>query len=376
VSETHVGKVYLVGAGPGHPELITLKGHQLIRQADIIVYDRLIQEEVLGEARADAEKIYVGKRPGLHESRQERINQTMVEAAHRAQIVVRLKGGDPVLFGRGGEEAQYLAAHGVPFEVVPGVTAGLSVPMAAGIPVTHRDFSSSVALVTGHRRDDKDTQELDWAALARIETLVFFMSVGKLPDIASKLIANGCAPDTPAAIIQQAYWPGEHTVVGSLEELPRLSEAAGIQPPATIVIGQVVRARELLTTLHRELRRDRAEEVGFGLSAEALMKRLTAASRVSRDVELAIELELFDELASPMDASTLARRHGWDEEQLSEMLARLASLGLLVRDSGLYQSSEAASRFLSKGGEGLGSRLEEWLAQGRGYDPRARLRDG
>lgn len=369
-----VGKVYLVGAGPGHPQLITLKGHELIRQADVIIYDRLIQEEILAGARADAERIYVGKQPGLHQSRQEVINATLVESARRARIVVRLKGGDPMLFGRGAEEAEYLAAHNIPFEVVPGVTAGLSVPMAAGIPVTHRDFSASVALVTGHRRDDKDTREVDWAALARIDTLVFFMSVGKLPEIAERLIAHGCPADTPAAIVQQAYWPGEHVVVGTLAQLPRLSEAAGIKPPATIVIGRVVQLRDRLTTLHRDLRRDSDEAVGFGLSSGSLFARLAGAARGSRDLEAALDLRLFDELDQPTHAAQLARQHGWDAQHLSEMLARLAGLGLLVRDQGLYRCSEAASRFLvTRSSEYQGSDLGAMLRAEQGYDPLKRL---
>ena len=158
-SSQTVGKVYLVGAGPGHPQLLTLKAYELITQADILIYDRLIQEDVLAAARSDAEQIYVGKQPGRHHAVQDDINTILVKAAHRAALVVRLKGGDPILFGRGGEEAEALAAQGIPFEVVPGVTAGLSVPMAASIPVTHRDCSHNVALVTGHSRGDKDTRE-------------------------------------------------------------------------------------------------------------------------------------------------------------------------------------------------------------------------
>jgi uroporphyrin-III C-methyltransferase len=369
-----VGKVYLVGAGPGHPQLVTLKGHELIRQADVIVYDRLIQEEILAAARSDAERIYVGKKPGLHQSRQETINRLLVEAARRARVVVRLKGGDPVLFGRGGEEAEHLAACGIPFEIVPGVTAGLSVPMAAGIPVTHRDFSASVALVTGHRRSDRDTQEVDWSALARIDTLVFFMSVGKLPEIAQKLIAHGCPPDTPAAIIQQAYWPGEQVVTGSLDALPRLSEAAGIQPPATIVVGQVVRMRERLTTLHRDLRGDRAP-AAFGESAEQLVGRLDGALRRAKDIEAACALNLFDALAEPVTPAALAERLGLAAGPLSELLGRLAGLGLLVRDRTTYQNAEATARYLvTSSPDYIGARMQEILSAAGSYAPLAALK--
>jgi len=372
-----VGKVYLVGAGPGHPQLITLKGHELICRADVIIYDRLIQEEILAGARPDAERIYVGKRPGLHQSRQEQINQMMVEAAGRAHIVVRLKGGDPVLFGRGGEEAEHLAQYGVAFEVVPGVTAGLSVPMAAGIPVTHRDYSSSVALVTGHRRDDKDTREVNWAALAGIDTLVFFMSVGKLPEIAQRLMDHGRSPHTPGAIIQQGYWPGEQVVVGTLEQLPALSEAAHIKPPATIIIGDVVQVRDRLTTLHRELRRDAAEPAGFGLSAEGLFARLTGSARGIRDLEAALSLSLFDQLHHPTLATELAVRQGWCVEPLGQMLACLAALGLLVRDADTYCNAEAASRFLCQGSnEYQGDALRQLLTAQHDYDPVVALTGG
>jgi uroporphyrin-III C-methyltransferase len=372
-----IGKVYLVGAGPGHPALLTLKARELIGQADILIYDRLIQEETLEGARPDAERLYVGKAPGLHQSRQDEINQLLVDAARRAGIVVRLKGGDPVLFGRGGEEAEHLASHGVPFEVVPGVTAGLSVPMAAGIPVTHRDFSSSVALVTGHRRDDQEMEEIDWSALARLDTLVFFMSVGKLPEIAQKLMAHGCAPTTPAAVVQMAYWPGEQAVVGTLKDLPELAREAQIKPPATIVVGKVVQLRERLSTLHRDLRRDRSEPVGFGLSAEALLSRLTLAQKSAKDLLAALELRLFDDLDHPTEPEDLALSRGLAPGPLREVLCRLAGLGLLLRDGSRFCNSEAASRFLSsRSAECLGDRLEQTLGEAAGYDPLSLLGPG
>jgi uroporphyrin-III C-methyltransferase len=370
-----VGKVYLVGAGPGHPQLLTLKAAELIRTADILIYDRLVQEETLAGARPDAERVYVGKAPGRHQSRQEEINQILVDSAHRGAVVVRLKGGDPVLFGRGGEEAEYLAARGVPFEVVPGVTAGLSVPMAAGIPVTHRDYASSVVLVTAHRKDDDEMRELDWAALARIDTLVFFMGVNKLPEIAQRLMAHGRAPTTPSAVIQQAYWPGEKVITGPLKELPGLAREANIEPPATIVVGEVVLLREKLTTLHRDLRRDKREAVGFGLSAEGLLGRIGSVLRGAKDVVAAVELRIFDDLEAPVAPEELAQRRGLHLEPLRDLLGRLAGMGLLLRDGGTYRNAEAASRYLRAGSDGyLGERLAQLAREACAYEPLSLLR--
>ena len=369
------GKVYLVGAGPGHPQLLTLKAYELITTADILIYDRLIQEDVLAAARPDVELIYVGKQPGRHQSMQDDINTTLVEAAHRAALVVRLKGGDPILFGRGGEEAEALAAQGIPFEVVPGVTAGLSVPMAASIPVTHRDYSHNVALVTGHQRGDKENSEPDWEALARMDTLVFFMSVGKLPHIAQRLVQHGLSPETPAAVIQQAYWPGEDLVVGTLADLPELAKEAGIKPPATIVVGKVVNLRERLSTHQRDLRRGPEEHVGFGMSAESLLRRVSDGLRVAKDLLAAVRLDLFAFLETATTAEELALKRRLAVEPLAQVLSRLASLGLLLHSGGTYRNSEAASKFLRRGApDYLGLRLEEMVAEADRYDPLACLR--
>jgi uroporphyrin-III C-methyltransferase len=377
MSDRSVGKVYLVGAGPGHPQLLTLKAYELIRTADILIYDRLVQEETLAPARADAERIYVGKAPGRHQSRQPQINDLLVEAARRARVVVRLKGGDPVLFGRGGEEAEHLASCGIPFEIVPGVTAALSVPMAAGIPVTHRDFASTVALVTGHRRDDEKMTELDWGALARIDTLVFFMGVSKLPEISARLMANGRSPSTPAAVIQMAYWPEEKVVVGPLRDLPRLAQEAQVLPPATIVVGEVVKLRDRLTTLHRDLKRDRRDAVGFGLSAEALQARLQEVPRAARDLRAALELRLFDDLEEALTAAELAARRQFDPGALAEVLFRLATLGLLLRDGERFRNAEAASRFLRASQPDFqGARILRMLAEAEAYDPMRQLTAG
>ena len=170
------GKVYLVGAGPGHPELLTLKAAKLLETGDVIVYDRLIQEEVLALAKPSAERIYMGKKVGIHESRQDEIHELLLRKAREGKIVVRLKGGDPFLFGRGGEEAEFLAGHGVPFEVVPGVSSALAAPLSAGIAVTHRDAASAIAIVTGHEASRQESR-LNWQALAGMDTLVFLMAV-------------------------------------------------------------------------------------------------------------------------------------------------------------------------------------------------------
>jgi uroporphyrinogen III methyltransferase / synthase len=240
-----VGKVYLVGAGPGDPGLLTIKAAELIKAGDVIVYDRLVQEGVLAMARPSAETIYMGKQLGCHASRQDEIHQVLVEKAREGKMVVRLKGGDPFLFGRGGEEVEYLAEHGVPFEVVPGVSSCLSAPLSANIAVTHREFSSAVAIVTGHNADGNHDR-LDWGALSRIDTLVFLMCVHNLGNITQRLIAAGRSAQTPAAIIQTAFWDGGQVVSGTLENIAEEVRRAGIKPPATLVVGEVVRLREKL----------------------------------------------------------------------------------------------------------------------------------
>ncbi len=243
-----VGKVYLVGAGPGDPELMTVKAARLLRRGDVVVYDRLIQEKVLALAKASSEKIFVGKVLGCHASRQDEIHQLLVEKAREGKTVIRLKGGDPFLFGRGGEEVEYLAEHGVPFEVVPGVSSCLSAPLSANIAVTHREAASAVAIVTGHNANGNH-ERLDWQALSRIDTVVFLMCVHNVETIARKLIAAGRSPDTPAAMIQTAFWDGEHVVSGVLHNIAAEVRRADVQPPATLVVGEVVRLREKLKNL-------------------------------------------------------------------------------------------------------------------------------
>ncbi|MBZ5497231.1 MAG: uroporphyrinogen-III C-methyltransferase [Acidobacteriia bacterium] len=239
------GKVYLVGAGPGSPELLTLKAADLLKRADVVVYDRLIQQEVLGLSRPSAECIYMGQPVGRHESRQEEIHALLVQKAREGKLVVRLKGGDPFLFGRGGEEVEFLAEHGVPFEVIPGVSAALAAPLAACISVTHRNAASSVAIVTGHEAS-VETSRIHWDALSKLDTLVFLMGVHNVRNISRSLIAHGRSPETPAAMIQMAFWPDQFVVTGTLANIADEVEHAAIKPPATLVVGEVVRLREKL----------------------------------------------------------------------------------------------------------------------------------
>ncbi len=238
------GTVVLVGAGPGDPDLVTLRAARLIAQADTIVYDRLIQAGVLDLASPAAEKIYMGKEHG-HHTRQNEINTLLVEKARQGKRVVRLKGGDPFLFGRGGEEIECLAEHGIPFDVVPGVSSCLAAPLSAGIAVTHRDASSAVTIVTGHSADGHEDR-VDWEAVARIGTAVFLMGVHNIDTIARKLLAAGRAPSTPAAMIQMAYCEGSRVVTATLANIAGEVRRARIEPPATLVVGEVVRLREKL----------------------------------------------------------------------------------------------------------------------------------
>ena len=239
-----VGKVYLVGAGPGSPDLLTIRAAKLLEAADVIVHDRLIQTSVLALGRPSARRIDMGKPVGRHESRQDEINELLVREARAGKTVVRLKGGDPFVFGRGGEEAEYLAQCHVPFEVVPGVSSSLAAPLSAGIAVTHRANASSVTIVTGHECNGNG--RIDWDALARLDTLVFLMAVHNVGTITSRLIEHGRNPDTPAAMIHMAFWPDHRVVIGTLRTIAEQVRAGAIQPPATLVIGQVVALRERL----------------------------------------------------------------------------------------------------------------------------------
>ena len=241
------GRVFLVGAGPGDPGLLTARALELIAQADVILYDRLIPAGALDGARPDALLVYVGKEGGGPSMAQDEIDRLLVEHAHAGRRVVRLKGGDPFVFGRGGEEALVLRAAGIPFEVVPGVTAGVAAAAYAGIPVTHRDRASAVAFVTGHEDPDKPESAIDWAALARFPgTLVFYMGVRQLPRIAERLIAHGRAGGEAAAAIERGTLPGQRTLVATLATLPARAEEEGFRPPSIALVGPVAGLREQL----------------------------------------------------------------------------------------------------------------------------------
>jgi uroporphyrin-III C-methyltransferase len=238
------GTVFLVGAGPGDPELLTVRAHRLLSSCDALVYDSLVPQELLDLVPADCERRFVGKRRGHHSVPQPTINSVLVELARRHRRVVRLKGGDPFLFGRGGEEAAHLVSRGVTVEVVPGVTAGIAAPAYAGIPVTHRRAGSSVTFVTGHEEIDKGRPGVDWQGLARSsDGLVIYMGLHNLRHIGEELMAGGLAPSTPAAAIQQGTVQGQRLVVAPLGDLARKVEEAALASPAIIVIGAVVAQR-------------------------------------------------------------------------------------------------------------------------------------
>jgi uroporphyrinogen III methyltransferase/synthase len=241
-----MSKVYLVGAGPGDPELITCKGRRVLQQADAVLYDYLANPALLDLAPPHAERIYVGKKKSVHAFTQEEICAMMIERARRGLLVVRLKGGDPFIFGRGGEEAEALAAAGVPFEVVPGVTSPLGIAAYTGVPLTHREHTKVVTFVTGH-----DADAIDWSTVGASETLVIFMGIFHFDEIARRLIAIGRSPETPAMAVRWGTRPDQHTLAGTLATLPALIHRYDLKPPATIVIGDVVGLRDKLNWFER-----------------------------------------------------------------------------------------------------------------------------
>lgn len=241
------GKVFLIGAGPGDIRLITLKGLECIQTADVIVYDRLANPRLLSYKKPDAELIYVGKSPDRHTLTQDEINQVLVEEGLKGKVVARLKGGDPYVFGRGGEEGEMLRAAGIPFEVVPGITSAIAVPSYAGIPVTHRDFTSTFTVITGHEDPTKEDSSINWQRLAQDPgTLIFLMGVGNLPQIVDKLITNGKDSHTPIALIRWGTRPEQQVVTATLETVVEEVKRVSLTSPAIIIVGQVVTLRETL----------------------------------------------------------------------------------------------------------------------------------
>lgn len=241
------GKVYLIGAGPGDPGLITVKGLMCLKEADAVIYDYLANEELLGEIKTGAEKIYVGKKGGDHTLPQKEINGLIIQKALEGKIIARLKGGDPFIFGRGGEEAEELFDAGVPFEIVPGVTSAIAVPAYAGIPLTHRAYTSTVAFITGHEDPTKKESQIPWDKISTgVGTLVFLMGVGNLPLLAAELVKNGRNPETPVALIRWGTLPGQETHVGTLANIGEIARTRNVKPPVIILVGEVVALRDKL----------------------------------------------------------------------------------------------------------------------------------
>lgn len=257
-----LGKVYLVGAGPGDPGLITVRGLQILRQAEVLIYDRLVHPDLVAEAPASAVRVYVGKEAGAHCMPQSQINRLIVASARQGALVVRLKGGDPFVFGRGGEEAEALTEVGIPFAVVPGVSSAVAVPAYAGIPVTHRGVASSFAVVTAHEEAGKNSSAIRWAALAQaVDTLVVLMGGKNLPVVVEQLLHAGRSPQTPIALIRWGTTAEQQTVTGTLADIVSKAAAVKLAPPVLTIIGEVVKLRERLRWF--------AETVGTGMAPTA-----------------------------------------------------------------------------------------------------------
>ncbi len=332
------GIVYLVGAGPGDPGLITVRGLKCIARAEVLVYDRLVAPSLLGHAPPGCELIYAGKGPAAHTLKQEEINAVLLARARAGRIVTRLKGGDPFLFGRGGEEALYLAQHGIPFEVVPGVTSALAVPAAAGIPVTHRAFSSSLAVVTGHNEAARAEEDaVAWDKLATgAETLVLLMGRAKLAGLTAKIMANGRSPRTPAALISRGMLPQQRILCAPLEEIAAAAEEQELPAPAVLVIGEVVQLRQQLAWLERKPL--------FGLGIAVTRPREQAAPFSEAVAELGgypLEIPLLS-LAPPLDTGPLDQAllelhtYNWiiftSVNGVKYFLVRLRQLGRDIRE--------------------------------------------
>lgn len=244
-----LGKVYLVGAGPGDPGLLTIKGKTLLECADVVIYDALVSPQIIALINPHAEQINAGKRRGRHSLKQDETTQILIEQAQIHAVVVRLKGGDPFVFGRGGEEMEDLIAAGVAVEVVPGVTSGIAAPAYAGIPLTHRGYSSSVTFVTGHETVGKYRPQVNWQAIAQgSETIAVYMGVHNLPYITQELLNAGLSPDTPIALIRWGTRPDQEELIGTLETIVQRVEESGFEAPAIAVIGQVVNLHSILST--------------------------------------------------------------------------------------------------------------------------------
>ena len=314
MSHPYRGIVYLVGAGPGDPGLLTIKGKECLEQADIVLYDYLANPTLLDYAPAHAERAYVGRRGRGQYQQQTEINRVLIERAQAGQVVVRLKGGDPFVFGRGGEEAEAVAAAGVPFEVVPGVTAAVAVPAYAGIPVTHRTLASTVTVVTGHEDPGKGTTVIDWPKLAATSgTLVFMMGMKTLPMIVSRLLEEGRAEETPVAAVRWGTKAEQRTVIGTLRDIVVKTAQAGMEPPTVIVVGEVVKLREQLNWFEKRPL--------FG-------KRIVLTRALAQAAEFARLLAAYGAEAIVAPTIKMVPPPSW--EALDQAIARLGSYSWLI----------------------------------------------
>jgi uroporphyrinogen III methyltransferase / synthase len=321
------GRVYLVGAGPGDPKLLTLRGKECLEQADVVLYDYLANPALLSHAPDQAERIYVGRRGKGKYPAQDEINRTLVDRARQGKVVVRLKGGDPFVFGRGGEEAEVLATARIEFEVVPGVTAAIAAPAYAGIPVTHRTLASTVTFVTGHEDPDKPTTVLEWPKLASSHgTLVFLMGMKNLPAIVANLVSEGRAPSTPVAIIRWGTRADQQTMVGTLSTIVEKANAAKLEPPTVIVVGEVVRLRPQLNWFeHRPL---------FG-------KRVLMTRPKEQAAEMAVLLTAYG--AEPVEAPTIEIVAPADWVSVDRAIAELQAYHWVI-----FTSVNGVDRFMTR----------------------------
>lgn len=336
------GKVYLVGAGPGDPGLLTLKGRKALEEADVVVYDRLANPRLLEWARPEAERVYVGKEAQRHAAPQADINQLLVERARAGKIVCRLKGGDPFVFGRGGEEAETLAAAGVDWEYIPGISSAVAAPGYAGIPVTYRGMGSTFAVVTAHEDPAKPASQIRWDHLASLDTVVFLMGVERLPAIAAQLMAHGRDPETPAAVVSWGSYPQQKTVAGTLSDIAERAHTAALTAPAVTVVGRVVELRERLRWWDNQPLSGRRIVVTRAREQASELGRLietgggepiyfpTIRIRLLEDVDLAgleqgYDWVVFTSVNGVNSLSSALRNAGWDIRRLGK--ARIGAIG-------------------------------------------------
>jgi uroporphyrinogen III methyltransferase/synthase len=321
------GKVYLVGAGPGDPGLLTLRGKECLEQADVVVYDYLANPALLAHAKDRAERVYVGRRGKGKYPEQETINRLLIERVRSGNVVVRLKGGDPFVFGRGGEEAEALASAGIEFEVVPGVTAAVAAPAYAGIPVTHRTLASALTIVTGHEDPEKPSTTLDWSGMATSQgTVIFLMGMKNLPTIAATLMAEGRAGSTPVAVIRWGTRVAQQTVVGTLADIADKAKAAGMEPPTVIVVGDVVRLRPNLNWFERRPL--------FG-------KRVLMTRAIEQAGELAARLA--DYGAEPVEGPTIKIVPPLDWTPVDQAISKIGTYDWIV-----FTSVNGVNRFMTR----------------------------